>query len=423
MSGRGDWRRGWDEDNRLFSGDAARPLPAPNRPRGGPPRQPGRQPPPGYRPPPQQRPPQRPQQRPPQRRPQGHPDDGYDHQPPPGGRRGGPPGQPPRRPPRRKRRIGRIFGILFAVLVLLLAGIWFYVDMSLNRTQALDDYPGRPAQGAGTNWLIVGTDSREGLTRKQQRELSTGDVEGAGAGKRTDTMMMLHIPDNDTKPTLVSLLRDSYVDIPGMGQEKLNAAYNGGDATLLAKTVEQASGMRIDHYAEIGFGGFASVVDTVGGVNICVKDRMRDPKAGINLRPGCQDLDGPDALGFVRSRYASARGDYDRVNNQRQFLGSLMGEVASPGTILNPFKSVPLIIQAPELITVDEGDHLHHLVGLAWAMKGAGDGSLVTTTVPTGGGVTTDSGGAAIAWDEEGAQQLFKALNNDRPVPKSVLFD
>jgi hypothetical protein len=175
------------------------------------------------------------------------------------------PPAPPR--PRRKRRLGRVLLIIFLALLLLFGGVWLYLELNLNRVAALGDYAGRPAAAAGTNWLIVGSDSRAGLSAEDQERLATGDV----GGQRTDTMMLLHIPDNDTKPTLVSLLRDSYVDIPGKGKNKLNAAYAFGGPKLLARTVEQATGLRLDHYVEIGLGGFADMVDAVGGVEMCLK--------------------------------------------------------------------------------------------------------------------------------------------------------
>src|SRR5207237_1555308 len=127
--------------------------------------------------------------------------------------------------------------IVFLVFLLAIGGCWLYLELSLKRDAVLSDYAGRPAAGAGTNWLIVGTDSREGLTPEEQKQLHTGD-EKAASGKRSDSMMLLHIPDNDTKPTLVSLMRDSYVAIPGHGKDKLNAAYSIGGGQLLAKTIE-----------------------------------------------------------------------------------------------------------------------------------------------------------------------------------------
>src|SRR3954470_8161589 len=125
--------------------------------------------------------------------------------------------------PRRRRRwgLGKILLTILIVIVVLVAAIWIYLETAINRVEALGDYPGRPAAGAGTNWLIVGSDSRAGLNAEDEERLATGDAKG----QRTDTVILLHIPDNSEKATMVSLLRDSYVDIPGKGKNKLNAAY------------------------------------------------------------------------------------------------------------------------------------------------------------------------------------------------------
>jgi LCP family protein required for cell wall assembly len=332
---------------------------------------------------------------------------------PPGGRRAAPP-PPPRK---RKRRFGRILLIIALAFLLLIASTWLYLELNLNRVQALGDYPGRPAAAAGTNWLIVGSDSRAGLSAEDQERLATGDAKG----QRTDTMMLLHIPDNETKPTLVSLLRDSYVDIPGKGKNKLNAAYAFGGPKLLAQTVETNTGIHLDHYVEIGFGGFADMVDAVGGVEMCLKEPINDPLAGINLPAGCQELDGTQALGYVRTR-ATPRADLDRVIHQREFVGALTDKATSFGTLINPFKLFPLLANAPDAFTVDEGDHLHNLPSLAFAIAGAGDGSTVTTTVPMGRSVR-GSFGAALEWDKAKSTKLFDALRTDNPVPPEALVD
>lgn len=303
------------------------------------------------------------------------------------------------------------------MLVLLLAGTWLYLELSLTRVEALADYSGRPAEGAGTNWLIVGSDSRAGLSTEDEERLATGDAKG----QRTDTMMLLHIPDNDTKPTLVSLLRDSEVEIPGKGRNKLNAAYAFGGPKLLAQTVEVNTGLRLDHYIEIGFGGFANIVDAVGGVEMCLTEPMKDPLAGIDLPAGCQELDGAQALGYVRTR-ATPRADLDRVIHQREFIGALTDKATSAGTLLNPFRLFPLLGSAPDAITVDEGDHLHNLPALAFAIGGASDGSTVTTTIPMGPSKRTNLG-SVITWDKVKAPKLFNALRTDQPVPSDALVD
>ncbi|MFF5263707.1 LCP family protein [Actinomadura viridis] len=314
----------------------------------------------------------------------------------------------------RRRRWPRILAIFLVIVLVLAVGGYFYLDSRLKREAVLDQ-PGRPADTPGTNWLIVGSDSREGLTAADRKRLATGR---AGVGRRTDSMMLLHYGAGGT--SLISLPRDSYVPIPGRGMNKLNAAFAFGGPKLLVKTVEQATGVRIDHYAEIGFAGFVGVVDSIGGVDICVKERMRDPKAGLNLQPGCQTLDGAQALGFVRTR-ASARADLDRVERQRQFFGALMKKASGPGVLLNPVRSVPLALSSTSNFLVDEDDHLYDLVRMMWAMKGVSGGDGVTTSVPIGGAGSSPSAGSYITWDKRKASTMFDALKNDEKIPASVI--
>ncbi|MEA5362661.1 LCP family protein [Amycolatopsis sp., V23-08] len=355
-------------------------------------------------------------------RPMGHREQDYvPPQPPP---RQPPPRQdddyPPSRPPRGRRRwgFGRILMTLLLVFVVFLAGIWVYLEFSIKRVDALADYEGRPVAAAGTNWLIVGSDSREGLTAADEENLATGDVAAAG-GQRTDTIMVAHLPDNSTKPTLLSLPRDSQVKIPGHGTNKINAAFSLGGPKLLAQTVEGATGLHIDHYAEIGFGGFAKIVEAIGGVEMCIDKDMNDTVTGISIKAGCpQTLDGREALGFVRMRHSDAtpRSDLDRVANQRKFIGALVSQIASPGTLLNPFDFFPLLSAAPDALTMDSGDHVHNLAGLAIAMRGISSGGVVTTTVPV-------TSGSAENWDKNKSKQLFDALKNDTEVPDSVIVN
>ena len=130
---------------------------------------------------------------------------------------------------------------LLVVLILVFTGVmYFYLNSKLTRANVLVDYNGRPVAGAGQNWLITGSDSRQGLTRKEERQLATG--RGIG-GHRSDTIMVLHIPSNGLPAVLVSIPRDSYVDIPGFGMNKINAAYDFGGPKLLAKTVQNATGL------------------------------------------------------------------------------------------------------------------------------------------------------------------------------------
>jgi LCP family protein required for cell wall assembly len=295
-------------------------------------------------------------------------------------------------------------------------GLAAYVDRSLQRADALADYPGRIAATAGTNWLIVGSDSRAGLTPDQQAKLTTGD-EAAAAGGRTDTIMLMHIPavTGNGQLTLVSLPRDSSVPLAGHGRVKLNATFAIGGPTLLVQTVEQVTGVHVDHYAEIGFGGFAGLVDDVGGVQMCPTEPISDPLAGLNIPAGCQVLDGPQALGYVRTR-ATPRADLDRVVHQREFLSALIARTSSPAVLLNPFHAVPLAADAPKTITVDNGDHVWNLARLGWALRSLSGGNAVTVTVPIAGFGPVTDGSTSVLWDRAQAGRLFDALAQDQPV-------
>ncbi|WP_408633427.1 LCP family protein [Mycolicibacterium arenosum] len=395
-------------------------------------RRPSGQPPPPiqrpFPPPPLQPPPPPPVRQPPPPPPRRQPPP----PPPPAARRPAPPpkalspkpakpAKPPKPPtppraakPRRKRRWGRIVLSLLLVSVLAVGGLGIWLDTALHRIPALTAYTDRPAAGKGTTWLLVGSDSRQDLTPEQQAELTTGGDLGTG---RTDTILLVHVPGlgSDAPTTMVSIPRDSYVDIPGYGQDKINAAFSLGGAPLLAQTVEQATGMRLDHYAEVGFDGFAVLVDAVGGVTMCPAEPISDPLAGIDLPAGCQKLDGRTALGFVRTR-ATPRADLDRMVNQRQFMSALVQRAASPAVLLNPLRWYPMTRAAVAAIAVDEDAHVWDLGRLAWALHG----DVTTTTVPIG--EYTDNGsGSVVMWDGDTASRLFEALATDTAVPQDVI--
>ncbi|HKE99734.1 MAG TPA: LCP family protein [Actinomycetes bacterium] len=330
------------------------------------------------------------------------------------GRRMPPPGRQPTRPPRRWGR--RFLAVLLVLLVLLLvAGVVLYVilDSKLQRTDALTDYEARPAGGSGQNWLIVGSDSREGLSAAERKRLGTGEA----AGRRTDTVMIMHIARGGGSPTLVSLPRDSYVPIPGHGRNKLNAAFAFGGPKLLARTVEQATGLRMDHYMELGFGGFAGLVDAVDGVTMCIDKPVRDRFSGLDIRKaGCQELGSKQALAYVRARHGFATGDLARVEHQRQFISALIKKSTSPGVLFNPFKAISLANAGTAALTVDEGDHLYNLFRLALAMRALNGDKGVTTTVPVRGTGSVAGAGSVVLWDSAKASALFNALRNDDPV-------
>ena len=315
--------------------------------------------------------------------------------------------QPPRhhsKPHSRRKKtnqVKRFFGcagifVLFVVVCSLIFALW--ADTRLTRVDALPDE--QVANTSGTNWLLVGSDSRQGLSEEDQQALGTGGDVGEG---RTDTIMLLHIPRSG-QAQLVSIPRDSYVEVPGFGMDKINAAFAYGGPKLLTQTVEGNTGLHIDHYAEIGMGGLANVVDSVGGVDICVAEPINDPLAGIDLQEGCQKLEGSDALGYVRTR-ATAMGDLDRVQRQREFFAALLDKITSPATLINPFRSISLINHTASSFIVGDGDHVWHLAHVALAMGSGVD----TETVPIGGFQDTVVGNVVL-WDDEGAQQLWDSM-------------
>ena len=339
---------------------------------------------------------------------------------------GGGGGPRPSVPGSRARKVKLALLGLSVVVLAWSVGTYFWADGKVRREVDLSTVIDRPAEGKGTNYLIVGSDSREGLTAAQKKALHTGSADG----KRTDSMMILHVGDNGN--SLISLPRDSYVTIPSFkgsesgktfparGSDKLNAAYSIDGATLLVRTIEYNTGLHIDHYAEIGFAGFASLVDAVGGVTMDIPQDIKDTKSGANFKKGTQTLNGKQALQFVRTRYALAGSDLDRTKNQQKFLNALAKEVATPSTVLNPFKLYPTMSAGLDTLIVDKDMSLWDLTSMFWAMKTVSGGDGTSMNMPTSGSVTTASGGSAIKWDETKAKQLISELKNDEKVTVSA---
>lgn len=309
------------------------------------------------------------------------------------------------------RWISRLITALMLLMLLTGAGAIAgaaWVDTQLHRARVLLEYPDRPTATRGTTWLLVGSDSRDDLTPEQQARLSTGGDVGDG---RTDTILLIHLPAGAGKPTLVSIPRDSYVPIPGYGRDKINAAYAWGGAPLLAQTVEQATGLRLTHYGEVGFGGFAGLIDAIGGVRVCLDEPIADPLAGIDLPAGCQWLDGSQALGYSRSR-ATPRADLDRMIHQRLLLAAVMHRLAEPAVWGNPWRWWTASHAGIDALSVDTDDHVWDVARLAWALRGP----VTTLTVPIGE-LTGSDVGSVVVWDHQRAAELFDALAADAPVP------
>ncbi|GGZ03535.1 LCP family protein [Streptomyces poonensis] len=323
--------------------------------------------------------------------------------------------------PSRPRRIARLLGVLLCALAVTGGGTYAWADFRLDRSVDLSAVAHRPPSGRGTTYLIVGSDGRNGLSERARKQLHTGTA----GGSRTDSMMLLHTGAHGT--TLVSLPRDSWVTLPSYvdpdtgklhraSKNKLNAAYSVGGPRLLVRTVELNTGVRVDHYAEIGFAGFVGVVDAVGGVEMCVDRHIKDPKSGADLEKGCHNLNGAQALAFVRQRHQEADGDLGRSRNQRKFLSALAHRTAQPGTALDPSRAYPALSAALDTLVVDEDMDLPTLASLFQAMRSVSGGNGIQLNVPVDGLGLRTSKGSALTWNEAKAKRLFTELRNDQPV-------
>ncbi|WP_326594420.1 LCP family protein [Streptomyces brevispora] len=345
-----------------------------------------------------------------------------------GGGHGGGPGDGgyvqgrPSAAPNWRRRI-KIGALTLVIVVLAVSiGTYFWADSKLKREVDLSKVIERPKSGDGTNYLIVGSDSREGMTAEDKKKLHTGGPTDNG---RTDSMMILH--DGGNGPTLVSLPRDSNVEIPSfVGSEsgkkfagtgrttKLNAAYAEDGPELLVRTVEFNTGLHIDHYVEIGFGGFAKIVDAIGGVELDIPKAFKDKNSGADFKAGKQTLNGEQSLAFVRTRYAFAGSDLDRTKNQQKFLAALASQTATASTILNPFKLYPTMGAGLDTLVVDKDMSLWDLGQMFFAMKGVTGGDGTSMNMPISG-----STGGNLVWNTAKVKQLVEQLNNDEKVTVS----
>ncbi|MBA2456848.1 MAG: LCP family protein [Nocardioidaceae bacterium] len=322
--------------------------------------------------------------------------------PPPSGARATPP-PVSRRPKRRRWWLRIILGLLALWLVFLVAvPIWAWSKIAKVDAEPAGD---RPPDQPGTTYLIVGSDSREGLTEDQRQNLSTGGGEGAG---RTDTIMLLHTGDG--APLLLSIPRDSLVEVPGYGTTKINAAFAFEGPPLLVETIEQNTGIRVDDYIEIGFGGFVNVVDAVGGVDICADEAITDPKAGLTgdtaLAKGCQEVGGIQALGFARTRQTFATSDIQRVQNQRAVVAAIADKAASPWSVLNPVRYFNLSDAGASSLRIGDNVGPLSLLRFAWALGHVTGGDGRTCTVPIAD--------LAVHWDPDRAPQVFDLIAEDR---------
>lgn len=330
-------------------------------------------------------------------------------------------------PAGRRRRWLRTAAVGSSVLVLAAAGLgWTLynrldgnIRTDLGTERELKRYEAQrpePSTGKAENILLLGSDSRRGGNSRY------GHDEG---GQRSDTAILLHVAADRHSATGVSLPRDLMVSIPACsgrdgGRTKarfaqFNTAFETGGAACTIRTVESLTGLRVDHHLVLDFTGFKSLVDRVGGVEVCLPGAVRDRDAKLELPAGRQTLGGEDALGYVRARHGLGNGsDTDRMSRQQQFLGSLVKKVRSNGVLLNPAKLYPVLHSATSALTADQGlDSLGELYELARGVRDIPEEQVRFLTVPRQSYRLDRNRDELVQPD---ADRLFAQLRADRAV-------
>ncbi|MFE0705365.1 LCP family protein [Streptomyces sp. NPDC058872] len=318
------------------------------------------------------------------------------------------------------------------------------LDTGITRVDPFKDMKNRPQAGHGMNVLVVGTDGRERITPEEKEKYRLG---GAPC-HCTDTVMLVHISEDRERASVVSLPRDSYAEMPehtdlisGKAHRahpvKLNAAYAEGGPGLTVRTVESMTGVKIDHYLEVDFTSFMRTVDAIGGVQICTTRPLKDAYTGLDLAPGTHELNGGQALQYVRSRHIDGAADIGRMQRQQRFLAALIERTTSGGVLLNPVRFREVATTMLSSVRADEDFGTDQMLALAKAMHGFTPASSEFVSVPIGDMSFPVKGiGSTVKWDAAKAQKLFQALREDRPLapaapkatssakaPKAVVVD
>ena len=312
----------------------------------------------------------------------------------------------------RGKHTGR--NILLTVLALLLvvgvvAGLFVWnLGRNFDRgastlESAFPEESARPAKGsaqdAGTTVLLLGSDKRP------------DGVDPNVTGSRADSIMLLHIPEDGGQMYVMSIMRDTWVDIPGVGESKINAALDHGGMPLMVETIEQNFGTRVDEVALVDFAGFEGLTDALGGVTVNVPEVFTS-QDGHRFEAGPQELSGEQALAFVRERYAFSDGDYQRVRNQRAYLQAMINKLVSAGTLTNPLKLNEVVKEISPYLTVSDGLTSGWIAQQAPKLVGLSSSDIHMFTVPNNGVGTSADGQSIIVADTDAMQRIGKAISD-----------
>lgn len=300
----------------------------------------------------------------------------------------------PTRPRQRKKRRWPL--VVVACVLLMLAWPVFLMIDANSHLKKIDALSGA-ANTSGTTYLLAGSDSR-----------ADGSVPDDTEGQRADSIMLVHVAPNG-QTSNISLPRDTYVEIPGYGWDKLNASYAYGGPALLVKTVEKLTGLTVDHYAEIGMGGVSNIVDAVDGVNLCFDLSVEDERSELNWEAGCHDADGKTALAFARMRYSDPRGDIGRAERQRQVVSKTVSKAMKPATLLNPMSALRVERAGASAFTVDQDSSVIDVARLVLAFREAQNSGMTGVPPIESLGYAT-SAGSAVLLEDTTAPDFFAKL-------------
>jgi len=319
------------------------------------------------------------------------------------------------------RRVARILSwtaVVTSVVVLVAStgGFLFvrYLDRNITRIPGLfRNEKERPtAAGSSQNFLLVGSDTREGATPEELAKSATTFE----PGRRSDTVILIHLSAKQDKALLLSFPRDAYVDIPGVGKRKLNTAFSQGGPALTISTIEALTQVRVDHYLEVNFTGFFRMVEALGGVDVCLPKAQKERLSGIDLPAGRSRVQGEQALAFVRQRHGLPRGDIDRIERQQQFLGAMLRRSTSKRILLRPDRLRGFLQVVTDSIQVDEKLSFNILKDLAFRLKDLDPQKVQFMTVPVDK-LAKRGGASVVLLDEPATAELFTKIRTDTVFP------
>lgn len=257
----------------------------------------------------------------------------------------------------------------------------------------------RPAETGSTDILLLGSDSRAGTAEAIHVQ-----------GQRADSIMLLHVPKDGSDAYLISIMRDTWVNIPGYGSAKVNAGLNYGGTDLQVATIEQLLDTRIDHIAEIDFDGFKGLTDSLGGVDVNVPVGFSSDH--YTYTQGPMHMDGDQALEFVRQRYAFADGDYQRVRDQRAYMDGVLQTIKNKGALNNAANFKNMVETISPYVTVDQGLDASEIMTIARPFIQSGGAKLHMMTLPNAGTGWSMDGQSIVVLDQQATSELASSLKN-----------